>query len=245
MLLADALSHLPSLCSTMTLKLDVRIDHHGIITPRLHQLKAETTKKPVLSISYWYTLDGWPGARRHVPPIIRAYWDQRDTLSKDNGLLMKGQCIIIPTSNPHRSLRDLHVGHQGTTTMQNNAWLTVYWPCIDADIEDFDRCPLCLINRPSQAHETMHNHDVSDGPWKKIGVDFFDLNGQKYLVTLDYFSKYPHLIPVKNTYAVHTVNHLSIYLVLKEYHLSWCQTMDLHSTAANLQHLPKLGTSHM
>ena len=53
----------------------------------------------------------------------------------------------------------------------------------------------------------MHSHDVPHGPWEKIGVDFFDYNGQKYLTTADYFSKYPHLVPVKNTNAVHTINH--------------------------------------
>ena len=47
-----------------------------------------------------------------------------------------------------------------------------------------------------------------DGPWEKIGVDFFDNNSQKYLATVDYFSKYPHLIPVMNTNAAHTINHL-------------------------------------
>ena len=50
--LVDALSHLTSPSSTTTLKMDVRIDHHGFIIPRLQQLKAETVKDPVLSIAY-------------------------------------------------------------------------------------------------------------------------------------------------------------------------------------------------
>ena len=54
----------------------------------------------------------------------------------------------------------------------------------------------------------MHSHDVPDGQWEKIGVEFFDYNGQMYLITIDYFSKYSHLIPVKNTNAAHTINHL-------------------------------------
>ena len=126
MLLVDALSHLPSPSSTTTLKQDVRIDHHGFTNPRLQELKAETAKDPILSIAYQYTLDGLPEARGHIPQTTRAYLDQRDTLSTDNGLLMKGQHIIIPTSNQHRTLRDLHVEHQGTTSMECKARLTVY-----------------------------------------------------------------------------------------------------------------------
>ena len=59
--------------------------------------------------------------------------------------------------------------------MQCNVPLTVYWPGIDADIEDFvNRCPSCLIDRPSQTHKTMHSHDVPNEPQEKIGKDFFD-----------------------------------------------------------------------
>ena len=77
------------------------------------------------------------------------------------------------------------------------------------DIEDFvNRCPSCLSNRPSQTHETMHSHDVPNGPCEEIGVDLFEHNGKKCLTIVDYFSKYSHLIPVKNIDAVHTINHL-------------------------------------
>ena len=59
MLLAHALSHLPSSSSISTVKLDAGIDHHGFTTSRLQWLKAETTQYPVISIAYDYTLDGW------------------------------------------------------------------------------------------------------------------------------------------------------------------------------------------
>ena len=54
----------------------------------------------------------------------------------------------------------------------------------------------------------MHSNDVPNGPWEKIDVDFFNHNGQKYLTTVDYLPKYPYLVPVKNTNAIYTINHL-------------------------------------
>ena len=93
--------------------------------------------------------------------------------------------------------------------MQSNAGVTVYWPGIDADIEDFmNRCSSCLLHCQNQVHKSMMGHRIPDGPWQKLGVDFFDHNGQNYMAVVDYFSKCPYLYEMKNTNAQHTTNHL-------------------------------------
>ena len=123
---------------------------------------------------------------------------------------MKGGHIVIPTSKKHKTIENLHAGHQGITAMQSNARVTVYWLGIDADIEDFiNRCSSCLITQPNQPHNTMKPHELPDGPWQKMGVDFFKHNGQKYMAGIDYFSKFPYMCPVRNTNAQHTINHLN------------------------------------
>ena len=149
MLLADALSRLPSPANT-TIELDMRIDHHGFTTERIRQIEAETATDRILSIVYNFTLDGWPARRNRVPRIARQYWDQRDELSIDNGLLMKGPRIVIPGCQREQTLTNLHTGHKCTTAMSQLAKNTVYWPGIDADIEDFvNRCQACLETKPN------------------------------------------------------------------------------------------------
>ena len=80
-----------------------------------------------LGVVYQFTTDGWPNRRNRIPRIARRYWDQRDELSIDHGLLMKGSRIIIPTTQRERTLTNLHVGHQGiplhATNGQNNCIL--------------------------------------------------------------------------------------------------------------------------
>ena len=49
-LLADALSHLPS-SSNSTIELDMRIDHHGFTTERIRQISVETATDPILAIA--------------------------------------------------------------------------------------------------------------------------------------------------------------------------------------------------
>ena len=95
MLLADALSCLPSPANS-TIELDMMIDYHGFTTERIRQISAETATDPILAIVHNFTQDGWPACRNRVPHITRQYWDQRDELSTDDGLLMKGPRIVIP-----------------------------------------------------------------------------------------------------------------------------------------------------
>ena len=54
----------------------------------------------------------------------------------------------------------------------------------------------------------MMGHRIADGPWQKLGVDFFDHSGQKYMAVVDYFSKFPYLYEIKYTNTQHTFNHL-------------------------------------
>ena len=68
---------------------------------------------------------------------------------------------------------------------------TIYWPGIDADIKDFvNRCPTCLVTKPNNKREPLLPHTVPDGPWQKVGAGYFDFDGTKYLLLIDYFSKF-------------------------------------------------------
>ena len=208
MLLADALSHLPSTKNT-PIQLDLRIEHHGFTTDRIRQIAADTHDDPILGQVYQFTLDGWPNRRSKVPRIARRYWDQRDELSVDHSLLMKGPRIIIPTAQRERTLGNLHVGHQGVQSMQQIAKNTVYWPGIDADIEDWvQRCTACLATKPNQKREPLLPHTVPDQPWQKLGADFFDFDGKKFLLVIDYFSKFIFVEKVTTTTAQSTINKL-------------------------------------
>jgi hypothetical protein len=52
----------------------------------------------------------------------------------------------------------------------------------------------------------MIQHEMPTTVWNKLGMDFFDLNGQKYLAIVDYASKFPFIQPVRSTSAKETIN---------------------------------------
>ena len=93
MLLADALSHLPSRTNT-EIKLDLQVDTISTFAFSqrcLTKIAAETQWDPILSMVHQLTLNGWPDRQGHVPRAARFYWSFRDELSIDSHLLTKGE----------------------------------------------------------------------------------------------------------------------------------------------------------
>ena len=77
--------------------------------------------------------------RRHVPCLVRRYWDFRDDLLTDDGMLLKGLRLIIPGDLQEENLSHLHEGHLSASKVQQNAKQHMYWTGIDADIEDYTK----------------------------------------------------------------------------------------------------------
>ena len=132
MLLADALSRCPSRASG-EIKLDMRVDYIAFIKTWIAKLKDTTREDPILGTVYQLTQQGWPHQRRHTPRMARAYWDFRDQLSTDEGLLLMGPRIVIPSCLHEEYLQRLHQGHLSATKVQQNAHQHLYWPGLDAD----------------------------------------------------------------------------------------------------------------
>ena len=146
------------------------------------------------------TKQGWLHQRRHVPRLVRRYWDFRDELSTDDGMLLKGPRLIIPGELQEEYLSCLHEGHLSASKVQENAKQHMYWTGINADIEDYTkRCQEC-IKRSQVPKEPLQPHDIPEGPWRKLGIDYFAFDGNSYVLICDYFSKFPFLYRAKTSF---------------------------------------------
>ena len=199
MQLADALSHCPARAS-QEIKLDMRVDYIAFTKPWIEKLKDSTQRDPILATVYQLTQQGWLHQRRHVPCLARRYWDFRDELSTDDGMLLKGPRLIIPGELQEEYLSRLHEGHLSANKVQENAKHHMYWTGIDADIEDYTkRCQEC-IKRSQVPKEPLLPHDIPEGPWRKLGIDYFTFDGNSYVLICDYFSKFPFLYRAKTSF---------------------------------------------
>ena len=166
----------------------------------IEKLKDSMQRDPILVTVYQLTQQGWPHQRRHVPHLVRRYWDFRDELSTDDGMLLKGPRLIIPGELQEEYLSCLHEGHLSANKVQENAKQHMYWTGIDADIEDYTkRCQEC-IKRSQVAKEPLQPHDIPEGPWRKLGIDYFTFDCSSYVLICDYFSKFPFLYRAKTSF---------------------------------------------
>ena len=56
---------------------------------------------------------------------------------------------------------------------------SVYWPSINADIDDFIKnCTTCLHFQQMQPKEKIIYHDIPLHPWEVIGADVFHSNNK-------------------------------------------------------------------
>ena len=133
-------------------------------------------------------------------PDTGRYWDFRDELSTDDGLLLKGLRLVIPGELHEEYLQHLYEGHLSSNKVQENAKEHMYWIGINADIEDYTkRCQEC-IKRSQTAKEPLQPHEIPEGPWRKLGMDYFHFNGNSYVLICDYFSKFPFMYKAKTSF---------------------------------------------
>ena len=200
MLLADTLSRCPARYSR-EIKLDLHVDYIAFTSAWIETLRETTFEDPVLSTVYQLVQHRGPKERRRVPNVAKYYWDFRDELSTDDGLLLKGLSLIIPATLRESYLQRLHEGHLSASKTVLNARQHMFWPGIEADIKDYTRrCQVC-IKRSRPARELLQPHEIPDGPWQKLCMDFFDRKGKCYILICDYFSKFPFMFSCKTSWG--------------------------------------------
>nr|XP_022314409.1 uncharacterized protein K02A2.6-like [Crassostrea virginica] len=161
-----------------------------ITDARLDEIKAATNVDCDMQDLILVIQSGWPDQRSSVPHSIQQYFDFRDTLSYYDGLVVKGEAVVIPVSLRQDMTSRLHKSHLAYDSMLRRARGVIFWPNMSKDIKRMDEtCEICQATKPSNARETLHQH-VEGAPWQKIGADLFEIQGRHYLVSIDYISNF-------------------------------------------------------
>ncbi|KAJ8351147.1 hypothetical protein SKAU_G00226230 [Synaphobranchus kaupii] len=66
----------------------------------------------------------------------------------------------------------------------------------------------CQEHRPSNAKEPMISHRIPDRPWQVVATDMFTWNGENYLVTVDYYSRFFELDNLHSTTSAAMIHKL-------------------------------------
>ena len=72
----------------------------------------ETNKDKKLQSLKHYISTGWPARRSQIPMVLHPYWNFRDELTIESGILMKNSKVLIPETLKQKYLKQIHQGHQ-------------------------------------------------------------------------------------------------------------------------------------
>ncbi|XP_064468573.1 uncharacterized protein K02A2.6-like [Ornithodoros turicata] len=145
-----------------------------------------------------YCKQGWPKQNK-LPPQVQEYRKYQGELSVCNDLLMRGNCIVVPTSLREKILQVLHEGHQGIKRCKARARESVWWPSLGKHIASLvSGCHLCAQSRIQRSEQLLSSSTPSI-QWEEVGIDIFHLNGTDYLLIVDYLSRYPEVVSLKST----------------------------------------------
>ena len=134
---------------------------------------------------------GWPNDKKKVPLSIRAYYDFRDELIVQDHLVFKGSKLVIPVSMRREMMSIAHSSHIGVEGCIRRVRDTLYWPQMSKELKEYiSKCDICLSYQPSPGREPILQHEITERPWAKIGVDLCELDGRILLVVSDYYSNF-------------------------------------------------------
>ena len=134
---------------------------------------------------------GWPDNAAELPAALREFTTFSDELVEVDGLVFKGQRVVIPADARPEILRRIHSSHIGVNGCIRRAREAVFYPGMTADIKKVvASCAICAAYQASTQKEPLMPHDAPSRPWEKVGVDICTIRQQDYLITVDYLSGY-------------------------------------------------------
>ena len=143
---------------------------------RLKFFQDAQNSDPTCTLVMKYCRTGWP-TKHNTSDLIKPYWEARGQLTLHNDLLLYDSRIVVPVSLQQETLSKLHQGHQGIDRCHQRAKISVWWPGISRQIEEWvKKCHHCAkLSKPRK--EPLIPSSLPSHPWQKVSMDLFVLNG--------------------------------------------------------------------
>ena len=171
----------------------------------------ETNKDKELQSLKHYISTGWPAKRNQIPVFLHAYWNFRDELTVESGILMKNSKVLIPETLKQKYLKQIHQGHQGIEACRSRAREFVFWVNINSDLKEMvEKCDICQSQQNSTTSVQKYVSEVPPHPWHTLGSDLFYFQRIDFLVVVDYFSKYLIIRKIPNSTSSAVIKELGM-----------------------------------
>ena len=163
----------------------------SIRSSRLNDIRLATSEDNTMSELKTMIMEGWPTDRSWVLISLTPYYHYRDELFVHDGIILRGERVVIPTAMRPEIKMKVHAGHQGINSCLRRAREFIYWSGMSSEIRQYvESCDSCDSYVSKQTPETLHMHEVPTRPFQKVRTDLFTIGGKDYLITVDYHSHY-------------------------------------------------------
>ena len=135
------------------------------------QIQKDTIRDPLMPRIQTWILQGWPASLESLKgesyyAEAQTFCNKRTELSVQDGCLLWGNHVVVPTKCRHTITKLLHEGHQGICKMKALARSYLWWPGIDNQLETVVKgCNICqeLGKSPTRAPYNIGNGQIGPG----------------------------------------------------------------------------------
>ena len=136
----------------------------------------------------------------------QVYRKIKDELSVCNGIVLRGNRIVIPTSLRSKAIDLAHIGHQGIVKTKRLLREKVWFPGIDKMAEEkMHNCLPCQASTQGKMPppEPLKMTPLPSAPWKEVAIDFVGPfpTGDYIMVVIDEYSRFPEVETLTSTSA--------------------------------------------
>ena len=215
--IADCLSHAPITADSIHLPiLQINLVTQSLrCTPdKMQWLQDLTSRDDNLMLLGEVVKQGWPQMIQDLPPELIPFWTFHEVITIADGLLLKGDRIIVPERARKEILEQIHCGHLGIQKCLQQAKATVYWPGLYDELKTLiSSCTVCLKYSPANRKDSKSigaslGHEVPTTPWTKLASDIFTFDNKNYLLIIDYMSCFPVIHMLQSMTATHVTEHM-------------------------------------
>jgi hypothetical protein len=176
------------------------------VTPDRYSDIAHRTRLELSDLSRMI-VHGWPDTKSETPLSVREYWDPRDLLSVTDGIVYIGMKIVIPPSLRSHMLKLIHESHSGIVKCKQRAREVMYWPTMNTTIEEEIRnSSKCATYQHKQSYEPLKPTTTHEIPYDEVGCNLFDFEQKKYLMIVNYYTRYFDAFELKSATTSAVVN---------------------------------------
>ncbi|UYV83644.1 K02A2.6-like [Cordylochernes scorpioides] len=176
---------------------------------KIKRLQKETHGDHTLIQLIEYAKNGWPKYKTMVCDEAKPYWQFQDEIHVSDGIVYKGNCIVVPSTLRKEILQVVHSSHQGIAASKEKARSAFYWPGMITQVEnEVEKCRTCQEYSRKNPEESRIAHEIPEFPWEKIAVDFMEVSGTSSILVVDYHSKFVEIRKLSSKRETETIMQL-------------------------------------